>query len=103
MALPHREVMNAWVGSNDVASRINELAHACARLGTDPLDDLDIAPLRYEADLLALRLVRHGEIDATREVADLFLLQLAERETDRLEIVRGALVSFAKTGSSGPL
>src|ERR687892_485289 len=55
--------------------------------GTQTLDHLRIAAGRHEADVLAVRLLRHGEPKVARELPRRLLLERAERETQKVELL----------------
>ena len=63
----------------------------CRRPGgvrLQPLDDVGVAALRHEADVLAVGLVGDGSPICARERAHLGLGQAAEREAQIVELLR---------------
>src|SRR6266581_5878697 len=55
--------------------------------GPQPLDDVGITAGRDEADVLAVVLVRHRQIEPAGKLADLGFRALAEREAQMLELL----------------
>ena len=54
---------------------------------TQALDHLRIAPGGHEADILAVRLLRHRQSEVSGELARLVLLEAAEREAQKAELL----------------
>ena len=52
----------------------------------EALDDAGVTPLRDEADVLAVRLVGHGQLEAARQLAYLGLAVAAERKAQPIEL-----------------
>src|ERR1700738_2940288 len=77
--LPDGEVNDAVVAAEHAAVKIDDVA---GRGGAGPqaLDHVGVAPGRNEADVLAVVLLGHREIEAARERAGLGLGHLAERK-----------------------
>ena len=86
MALAHGEAMDAGMPTQHAASLVDDLAAALARLGTDLLDDVHVASLRHEADLLTLGLVGGSQAEGAGTGAHLAFRQLAQRKPGGLEL-----------------
>ena len=70
------------------AALIDDVA-GFAGLRPQPLDDRRVGALRHEADVLAVGLVRHRQIQFARQRAGLVLQQSAEREAQEFKFGLG--------------
>ena len=83
--------------------------HDVARLGgpwAKPLDDVRVASGGHEADVLAIGLLRRGETEVARELARRFLVQIAKRKAQELELLaRGGEqeIALVALGVAGPV
>src|SRR3954447_9868668 len=84
--LPDRVMDDAAVAAEHAAVEVDDVAGA-RRPGLQPLDDLAVMALRYEADVLAVGLVGDAEPELPGEPARLGLAELAEREAQHLELL----------------
>ena len=72
----------------DPARQVDDLARR-GRAGPQPLDDVGIAPLRHEADVLAVGLLRHRQAEAGGMGTHLRLRHPAQREAQEAELLGG--------------
>ncbi len=87
-ALADREADDAVVAADDGAREIDDLARL-VRLGAQLAHDAGIVAVRHEADVLAVGLVGHGEVEAFGQRAGLTLRHVAEREAQEVELLGG--------------
>src|SRR5690606_15315113 len=85
-ALPDREPADAVMAAEGAAIEMHDLAGP-GRLGPQPRDDVGIAALRHEADVLAVLLRSHAQPHGGGALAHLLLRHAAERKAQEVDLL----------------
>src|SRR6185312_17525526 len=85
-ALPDRVVDDSAMPAEHPAIDMDDVAWL-GGARTQTLDHLRVASGWHEADVLAVRLLRHGEPEVARELPRLVLLEGAKREAQEAELL----------------
>ena len=103
--LAHRVAHQASMAAHDPSVRMHDVARQHG-IGGHAGDDIGVTPGGHEADVLAVRLVRHGEAEFARQLAHRALGAVAQRKAQKLQLLAGGReqeIALVPVGICGPI